>query len=113
MDSKTGIFIGRNKGFIVTKPDLSKLQKKSLKQKPVSRKGKLSKRVKLIREVIREVSGYNPLERKMRELIKAGVASKEKKAVKLARRRLGTHKRALKKRDELTNLIALERRRRE
>lgn len=106
MDSKSGIFIGRNKGFVVTKPDVS-LRKK----RPVLRKGKLNKRVQIVREVIREAAGFSPLERKMRELIKTGVASKEKKAVKLARHRLGTHKRALMKREEMNNLIAKERKR--
>ena len=106
MVGKSGIFIGRNKGFVVTKPDLS-LRKK----RPVLRKGKLNKRVQVIREVIREVAGFTPLERKMRELIKTGVASKEKKAVKLARRRLGGHKRAMHKREEMNNLIAKERKR--
>ena len=57
-------------------------------------KGKLGKRVTLVREVIREVLGLAPYERKMMELIRTGVATKEKKAVKLARRRLGTHRRA-------------------
>ena len=106
MEARTGIFVGYNKGFIVTKPEVN-----LRKIRPQTRKGKLGKRVKLVREVIREVAGYTPLEKKMRELIKAGVAAKEKKAVKLARRRLGTHRRATKKRDELVNLINIEKRR--
>ena len=58
-----------------------------------------------MREVIREVVGLAPYERKMIELIRTGVATKEKKAVKLARRRLGTHVRAHHKRAELVELI--------
>ena len=48
----------------------------------------------MVREVIREVVGLAPYERKMMEMIRTGVAVKEKKAVKLARRRLGTQRRA-------------------
>ena len=104
MESKTGIFVGLNKGFIVTKPKVS-----SRKSKPVARKGKLGKRVALVREVIREVAGLAPYERKMMEMIRTGVASKEKKAVKLARARLGTHHRAQLKRDEINDLIRAQR----
>ena len=100
MESKTGIFVGLNKGFIVTKPKVS-----TKKSKPVNRKGRLGKRVALVREVIREVAGLAPYEKKMMEMIRTGVATKEKKAVKLARRRLGTHHRAQKKRDEINDLI--------
>lgn len=105
MESKSGIFVGLNKGFIVTKPKVN-----TRKQKASYRKGKLGKRVSMIREVIREVSGLAPYERKMIELIRTGVATKEKKAVKLARRRLGTHKRAQIKRDEINEMIRAQRR---
>ena len=103
MESKSGIFVGLNKGFVVTKP------KSNTKKNKISyRKGKLGKRVAVVREVIREVCGLAPYERKMMEMIRTGVASKEKKAVKLARRRLGTNKRAQRKRDELQNIIRLQ-----
>jgi hypothetical protein len=41
----------------------------------------------------------------MEELIRAGEASKDKKAVKLARAKLGTHRRALLKKSEMSALI--------
>ena len=100
MESKSGIFVGLNKGFVVTKP---KVNTRKLKQS--YKKGKLGKRVALVREVIREVVGLAPYERKMMELIRTGVATKEKKAVKLARRRLGTHRRAQHKKAELVEMI--------
>ena len=100
MESKSGIFVGLNHGFIVTKPKVN-----TRKQKISYRKGSLGKRVALVREVIREVAGLAPYERKMMEMIRTGVATKDKKAVKLARRRLGTQKRAQRKRDEINDLI--------
>ena len=106
MESKTGIFVGLNSGFIVTKPKVD-----TRKQKPAYNKGKLGKRVALIREVIREVAGLAPYERKMMEMIRTGVASKEKKAVRMARRRLGTHHRATVKRNEIDELIKAQRKR--
>ena len=105
MESKSGIFHGLNKGFIGTKPKVN-----THKEKAARRKGALGKRVALIREVIREVAGLAPYERKMMEMIRTGVASKEKKAVKLARARLGTHHRAQIKRDEINELIRAQRR---
>ena len=93
MENKSGFFVGLNKGFIVTKPKVN-----TRKLKPSYKKGKLGKRVKMVREVIREVCGLSPVERKMMELIRTGVAAKEKRALKLARKRLGTHTRAKAKR---------------
>ena len=104
MESRSGIFVGLNHGFIVTKPKVN-----TRKNKPSHKKGRLGKRVALVREVIREVAGLAPYERKMVEMIQTGVAAKEKKAVKLARRRLGTHHRACKKRDEMNQLIRAQR----
>lgn len=105
MENKSGVFVGLNKGFIVTKPKVN-----TRKEKPSYKKGKLGKRVKMVREVIREVVGFSPLERKMLELIRAGVAAKEKKAVRLARKRYGTHTRAQSKRSEIHEIIRLQRR---
>ena len=104
MSSKTGLFVGLNKGFIVTKPDV-----KSRKLKPSYRKGRLHPRVKFVREIVREVVGLAPYERKMMELLKADDASKDKKAVKIARARLGTNKRALRKRLDIQEYIKLQR----
>ena len=101
MASRSGIFVGLNKGFIVTKPKVN-----TRKNKISYRKGRLGQRVKLVREVIREVVGLAPYEKKMMEMIRTGVASKEKKALRMGRARLGTHQRALRKREELTKMIA-------
>jgi large subunit ribosomal protein L36e len=90
METKTGLFVGLNRGFIVSKPKVN-----TRKEKISYRKGTLNKRVAFVREVVREIVGLNPYEKKMIELIRTGNSSKEKKAIKMARQRLGTHRRAL------------------
>nr|CAD1822086.1 unnamed protein product [Ananas comosus var. bracteatus] len=70
--------------------------------RPSSRKGKTSKRVHLVRNLIREVAGFAPYEKRITELLKVG---KDKRALKVAKRKLGTHKRAKKKREEMANVL--------
>ena len=94
----TGMAAGLNKGYIVTKRELPK--------QPSYRKGSKCVRNTLIREVIREVMGFSPYERRMIELLKIGPASTFKRALKLAKRRLGTHKRGKKKRDEMSEAVS-------
>mmetsp|Transcript_2383 Transcript_2383/g.1713 ORF Transcript_2383/g.1713 Transcript_2383/m.1713 type:complete len:109 (+) Transcript_2383:45-371(+) len=106
MEAKSGIFVGLNKGFIVTKPKVN-----TRKQKPSYKIRKQGKRVALVREVMREVCGFAPYEKKMLELIRTGESAKEKKAVKLARRRLGSNKRALKKKEFLIDAIRAQKKR--
>ncbi|KAG6746502.1 hypothetical protein POTOM_051043 [Populus tomentosa] len=90
----TGLFVGLNKGHVVTKKDLA--------PRPSDRKGKSSKRVLFVRSLIREVAGFAPYEKRITELLKVG---KDKRALKVAKRKLGTHKRAKKKREEMSNVL--------
>ncbi|XP_054787531.1 60S ribosomal protein L36-3-like [Prosopis cineraria] len=90
----TGLFVGLNKGHVVTKKELA--------PRPSNRKGKTSKRVHFVRSLIREVAGFAPYEKRITELLKVG---KDKRALKVAKRRLGTHKRAKKKREEMSNVL--------
>lgn len=85
------------KGHVVTK-----LEKKA---RPASRKGKLSKRVALVRSIIRDVTGFAPYERKLLELLQAGGSKDEKKALKVAKRRLGTHRRGVQKREFMRSVM--------
>merc|ERR1712110_1260178 len=87
----TGIAVGLNKGHVVTKRELA--------PRPSTRKGRLGKRVKFIREVIREVAGFAPYEKRIMELLKVG---KDKRALKVAKNRLGAHQRAKKKREDMS-----------
>ncbi|OWM75046.1 hypothetical protein CDL15_Pgr021397 [Punica granatum] len=90
----TGLFVGLNKGHIVTKKEAA--------PRPRDRKGKTSKRVHFIRSLIREVAGFAPYEKRITELLKVG---KDKRALKVAKRKLGTHKRAKKKREEMSSVL--------
>ncbi|KAF8703839.1 hypothetical protein HU200_031935 [Digitaria exilis] len=91
---KSGLFVGINKGHVVTKRELP--------PRPSHRKGKATKRVSMVRGLIREVAGFAPYEKRITELLKVG---KDKRALKVAKRKLGTHKRAKKKREEMANVL--------
>ncbi|KAG8483037.1 hypothetical protein CXB51_021960 [Gossypium anomalum] len=90
----TGLFVGLNKGHVVTKKELA--------PRPSNRKGKTSTRVHFVRNLIREVAGFAPYEKRITELLKVG---KDKRALKVAKRKLGTHKRAKKKREEMSSVL--------
>ncbi|GKV05810.1 hypothetical protein SLE2022_103640 [Rubroshorea leprosula] len=94
LQPKSGLFVGLNKGHIVTKRELA--------PRPSNRKGKTSKRVQFVRGLIREVAGFAPYEKRITELLKVG---KDKRALKVAKRKLGTHKRAKKKREEMSSVL--------
>ncbi len=48
---------------------------------------------------------YNYFTIQVIELIKSGTAKDNKKALKLSKRRLGTHRRGLKKREEMESVV--------
>ena len=59
----------------------------------------------MIRKVISELVGKSPYEKKIIEVLKLKQSNSNKKAYKLAKKRLGSHKRAIKKREELTDFV--------
>jgi large subunit ribosomal protein L36e len=95
--SSRGIALGLKKGFQITKVDK--------RRKVAATKGKRGPRSKLAREVAREVSGWAPYEKRVMEYLRNGL---DKRALRLARRRLGTHQRGKRKRDELADAIRQE-----
>ena len=107
MAQKTGLFVGLNKGFVVAKPAT---HPNTFKKQLSLRKGRLHPRVAAVREVILEVAGLAPYQRKMLEMIKTGIVTKEKKALKMAKARLGSQKRAQRMRDNLNKIIMAQKR---
>ncbi|KIP10734.1 hypothetical protein PHLGIDRAFT_100899 [Phlebiopsis gigantea 11061_1 CR5-6] len=91
--------VGLNKGHPTTP-----LEKRA---KPSHRKGTQSQRTNFVRSVVREVAGFAPYERRVMELLRN---SKDKKARKLTKKRLGTLLRSKRKLEELGNVIQESRR---
>ncbi|XP_070264343.1 large ribosomal subunit protein eL36-like [Myotis yumanensis] len=88
--------VGLNKGHKVTK-NVSK-------PRHSRRRGReATKHTKFVRDMIREVCGFSPHERCAMELLKV---SKDKRALKFIKKRVGTHIRAKRKREELHNVLA-------
>merc|ERR1739841_385038 len=90
----TGKAVGPNKGHIV-----NPLPKRV---RPSQNGRKLGLKVKLARDVIRDVCGFAPYERRAMELLSQGF---DKRALKYCKKRLGTHRRGKKKRAELENVL--------
>ncbi|GKT34703.1 Ribosomal protein L36e like protein [Aduncisulcus paluster] len=61
-----------------------------------------ARRNKMVKSVCREVAGMCNYERRIAEMIKLG---KDRRALRFAKKRLGNHKRAQLKRDEVAELI--------
>merc|ERR1712000_141150 len=74
--------------------------------RPSQRRGRLSQRTALIREVVRSVVGYAPYERRIMDILRGGGNNPTKRAWRYAKKRLGSHKRAKAKVAEMTAAIA-------
>ncbi|EJD53571.1 ribosomal protein L36e [Auricularia subglabra TFB-10046 SS5] len=97
--TKTNLRVGLNKGHPTTR-----LEKRT---RPSHRKGQSSTKTKFVRSVVREVAGFAPYERRVMELLRN---SKDKKARKLTKKRLGTLLRSKRKLEELSGIIQESRR---
>ncbi|CEF67077.1 60S ribosomal protein L36 [Strongyloides ratti] len=89
-----GLAIGLEKGVRVTK--------NARKMRQNRKRGAATKKTKVVRELVREITGFAPYERRMMELLRV---SRDKKAFKFTKARVGTHLRAKKKRDEIQNIM--------
>ncbi|OKL62258.1 hypothetical protein UA08_02809 [Talaromyces atroroseus] len=90
------------------------LDSKKIKTTPIETKarisrskGRLSRRTAFVRDIVKEVAGLAPYERRVVELLRN---SQDKRARKLAKKRLGTIGRAKAKVDEMQKVIAEARR---
>lgn len=61
-----------------------------------------TKHTRFVRDLVREVVGHAPYEKRCMELLKI---SKDKRALKFCKARLGTHIRGKRKREELSNIL--------
>ncbi|PLN83055.1 ribosomal protein L36e [Aspergillus taichungensis] len=97
---RSGISVGLNKGHKTTPLNTPKTR--------VSRtKGQSSRRTAFVREVAREVVGLAPYERRIIELLRN---TQDKRARKLAKKRLGTFGRGKAKVEDMQRVIAESRR---
>ncbi|KAG7199885.1 hypothetical protein KM043_014331 [Ampulex compressa] len=97
--------VGLNKGHKTTKIRVAKNKsekERTVAIRPARLKGRQTKHSKFVRDLIREVTGHAPYEKRAMELLKV---SKDKRALKFLKRRLGTHIRAKRKREELGNIL--------
>ncbi|XP_063990725.1 large ribosomal subunit protein eL36 [Diachasmimorpha longicaudata] len=97
--------VGLTKGHKTTKIRVAKNKvekEKTVVLRPARLKGRQTKHSKFVRDLIREVTGHAPYEKRAMELLKV---SKDKRALKFLKRRLGTHIRAKRKREELGNIL--------
>ncbi|XP_052702254.1 60S ribosomal protein L36-like isoform X1 [Crassostrea angulata] len=96
MGIKYNMAIGLNKGHR-TIP-----LKAGRKNRPTRRRGALTKHARFVRDLVREITGFAPYERRMQELLRI---QKDKRALKFAKRRLGSHIRAKRKREEMQAVL--------
>mmetsp|Transcript_20216 Transcript_20216/g.29342 ORF Transcript_20216/g.29342 Transcript_20216/m.29342 type:complete len:107 (+) Transcript_20216:780-1100(+) len=99
--TRSGIAKGKNGGHVT--------QLRERAAKPSQRKGALGKRVSLCRSIAREVAGLSPYERRILDMIKTGGSAADKRIYKYAKKRLGSHKRALAKREDIKEVNAQQR----
>merc|ERR1712137_338985 len=96
MGVRYNLAVGLNKGHKVTKLEAGR------KTRPTRRKGAATKHAKFVRELVRELVGFAPFERRCQELLKI---SKDKRALKFCKKRLGTHIRGKRKREEMQAML--------
>ncbi|KAG4066534.1 hypothetical protein HA402_007170 [Bradysia odoriphaga] len=98
------ICVGLNKGHKTAKiKNVKYTGDKKVKGLRSSRlKNVQTKHTKFVRDLVREVVGHAPYEKRCMELLKI---SKDKRALKFCKARLGTHIRGKKKREELSNIL--------
>merc|ERR1712071_493594 len=94
--SRNGIAKGKNSGHVTQARTVSR----------PARRRSLGKCTALCRSIAREVCGLSPYERRILDMIKTGGSAADKRIYKFAKRRLGSHKRALVKREDIKDMNA-------
>merc|ERR1712111_161908 len=65
-------------------------------------KGKQTNHNKFVRDIVREVVGFSPYEKRAMELLRI---SKDKRCLKFLKKRIGSHIRAKRKREEMAGVL--------
>uniref|UniRef100_A0A7S1GHT8 60S ribosomal protein L36 n=1 Tax=Cyclophora tenuis TaxID=216820 RepID=A0A7S1GHT8_CYCTE len=99
--ARTGYAQGVNRGHVT--------QQRARPERPAAKKMVASKKTKLCREIAREVVGLSPYERRILDMIKTGGSAADKRVYKFAKKRLGSHKRAIVKREDIKEVNAQQR----
>ncbi|KAI2491939.1 ribosomal eL36-like protein [Fragilaria crotonensis] len=99
--AKSGLAKGINKGHVTTE--------RARPARPDAKKMVASAKTKMCRAIAREVVGLSPYERRILDMIKTGGSAADKRIYKFAKRRLGSHKRALAKREDIKEVNAQQR----
>ena len=86
--SSTGIATGLEKGYPV--------EKREKAVRPSNKKGTISKRTKMVRDLVSEVCGLSPYEKRLMDMLKTGGTSSEKRMYKYSKRRVSFINGALK-----------------
>merc|ERR1711899_537452 len=73
-----------------------------VKRKPSHNKGKQTNHNKFVRDLVREVTGFSPYEKRAMELLRI---SKDKRCLKFLKKRIGSHIRTKRKREEMSAVL--------
>lgn len=71
-----------------------------------SRKGAKTKAHQNVKQIVREVCGFAPYEKRVIELLRTEL---DKRALRFAKKRLGSHQRAKRKREEMSGVLRAQR----
>merc|ERR1712098_252837 len=95
-----------NHDMVVGLNKVHKVTKIAPRKKHSHRRGTLTKKTKFVRDLVREVCGFSPYERRCIELLRI---VKDKRALRFCKKRLGSHIRAKRKREEMQAAIQAQR----
>ena len=105
----SGIAVGLGKGHVTSKVENPTRGRAAYRKgitanldSDVYRCAPPTKRIKFIREIVLETSGFAPYEKRIMEILKIG---KQKRALRFAKKRLGTHTRGMKKRATMSDAL--------
>eukprot|EP01002_Notosolenus_urceolatus_P015633 NODE_8398_length_519_cov_48.991489_g7339_i0.p1 GENE.NODE_8398_length_519_cov_48.991489_g7339_i0~~NODE_8398_length_519_cov_48.991489_g7339_i0.p1 ORF type:complete len:116 (-),score=41.90 NODE_8398_length_519_cov_48.991489_g7339_i0:91-438(-) len=91
----SGLRVGLNRGFKVTRRNPIKYRRYAVPKKKLA----------AVRAVISEVVGLKPYEKHVIDTLRVGGDKAEKRSLRFLKKRLGSHQRAIKKREKLMEVM--------